>query len=49
MNGNGDYHIKWNKPVPQRQIVLYAFSHLWKLGKIKQNKQTNKQKTKSWK
>jgi hypothetical protein len=40
MDGTKDHCVKWNKHFSQRQ-VSHVFSHLWKLGKIKQQ-QKNK-------
>jgi hypothetical protein len=42
MDGTGDYHAEWSKPVLQRQVA-HVFPHLWKQGK-----QTNKQINKKW-
>jgi hypothetical protein len=30
-DGTGGHHVKWNKPVSQKQILLVS-THLWKLG-----------------
>jgi hypothetical protein len=46
-DGSEAHHVKLDKSVPQRQ-VSYVFSHLWKLGKSKQNtKETKTTTTKS--
>ena len=30
MDGPGEYHAKWDKPVREKQI-LYDFTHMWNL------------------